>query len=50
MHPGRELAMNRKEHWERVHATRAPEAVSWFQPEPTVSARLLQSAGLTGET
>lgn len=38
--------MDRKAHWESVYATKAPEAVSWFQPAPTVSAHLLESAGL----
>src|SRR5688572_30188897 len=42
--------MDRKEHWERVYKTTAPNSVSWFQENPTVSARLLQSAGLGPET
>ena len=40
------MNMDRKEHWERVYETKATDAVSWFQETPTVSARLLQSAGL----
>ena len=44
---GRKAAdMDRKEHWQRVYETKAPDAVSWFQETPTVSARLLHSAGL----
>lgn len=42
--------MDRKEHWQRVYETKAPDAVSWFQEAPTVSARLLQSAGFGPET
>jgi hypothetical protein len=38
--------MDRKSHWEGVYETKAPDAVSWFQPTPTVSVRLLESAGL----
>lgn len=38
--------MDRKEHWERVYTTKASTAASWFQPAPTVSARLLDAAGL----
>ena len=38
--------MDRKEHWQRVYETKATDAVSWFQEAPTVSARLLQSAGI----
>jgi SAM-dependent methyltransferase len=36
-----------KSHWEHVYATKASDAVSWFQPEPTVSLRLLDAAGMT---
>jgi len=39
--------MDRKAHWERLHETKAPEQVSWFQAEPTVSAALLDAAGLS---
>ena len=44
--PEGRTTMDRKEHWERVYETKATDAVSWFQETPTVSARLLQSAGL----
>lgn len=40
------MTMDRKAHWQRVYETKAPDAVSWFQETPTVSTRLLQSAGL----
>ena len=42
--------MDRKEHWQKVYETRTPESVSWFQEAPTVSARLLASAGLGPST
>jgi len=38
--------MDRKDHWERVFQTKGPAEVSWFQPEPTLSLRLLDAAGL----
>jgi SAM-dependent methyltransferase len=42
--------MNRKAHWDRVYATKASDAVSWFQPEPALSLRLLAAAGMTPES
>lgn len=42
--------MDRKAHWERVYTTKASNEVSWFQPEPAVSLRLLERAGLTAAT
>ncbi len=30
-------------HWEEVYATRAVDEVSWYQPEPTTSLRLVQA-------
>ena len=44
------LIMDRKAHWDTVYTTQAAEAVSWFQPEPTVSLRLLEKAGMTPAT
>ncbi|MEQ2008932.1 MAG: class I SAM-dependent methyltransferase [Limisphaerales bacterium] len=38
--------MNRKEHWEGVYESKAPDDVSWFQPRPETSLRLLAAAGL----
>jgi hypothetical protein len=40
--------MDRKAHWQRVYTTK--DAVSWFQPSPTVAAQLLNAAGLTTYT
>jgi len=39
--------MNRRAHWDRIFTTKASDDVSWFQPEPTVSLRLLDAAGMT---
>jgi hypothetical protein len=42
--------MGLKNHWQRVYTTRAAEEVSWFQQRPTVTAQLLDSAGLRPNT
>lgn len=42
--------MDRKTHWDRVYTTKASDEVSWYQPEPTTSLRLLEKAGLTAAT
>lgn len=42
--------MERKQHWERVYDTKAANEVSWFQAEPTLSLRMLDSAGLSSAT
>jgi hypothetical protein len=36
----------RASHWDRVFTTKAADKVSWFQKEPALSLRLLDSAGL----
>jgi rhodanese-related sulfurtransferase/2-polyprenyl-3-methyl-5-hydroxy-6-metoxy-1,4-benzoquinol methylase len=33
-------------HWERVFAERAPEEVSWFEPEPRVSLEMIDALGV----
>jgi cyclopropane fatty-acyl-phospholipid synthase-like methyltransferase len=40
------MEMEKKEHWEKVYATKDPHEVSWTQEEPTSSLRLIQAAGL----
>ncbi len=40
-------AHSRANHWNRVFTTKAENEVSWFEAVPTVSLRLLESAGLT---
>jgi hypothetical protein len=42
--------MDRKAHWQRVYTSKAADTVSWFQTEPTVSAQLLDAAGLSPGT
>jgi hypothetical protein len=42
--------MNRKAYWEQIWVTKPPDSLSWFQPEPTTSLRLLEAAGLTPAT
>lgn len=36
----------RATHWERVHRARDPGSVSWYQPRPETSLRLIGRAGL----
>ena len=38
--------MDRKAHWQRVYQTKAPDAVSWYQEAPTVSAHCCKRLGL----
>jgi hypothetical protein len=42
--------MDLKAHWQRVYTTKATDAVSWFEPEPTLSAQLLEAAGIGPDT
>lgn len=41
--------MNREAHWQNVYTTKAPHAVSWFQPRAERSLRLIAEAGLPPE-
>jgi trans-aconitate methyltransferase len=38
--------MNRKEHWNRVYQTQAPDDVSWYQTRPTTSLKLIEASGV----
>src|SRR5512134_3441137 len=38
--------MNRREHWNRVYQTRAPDSVSWYQRRPDVSLELIVASGI----
>lgn len=40
--------MERKTHWEKVYAERKPDEVSWYQPEPRLSLRLIKQAAAPG--
>jgi hypothetical protein len=39
--------MDRKQHWEGVYTGRPAGTLSWFQREPALSLRLIESVGLT---
>ena len=39
--------MTSRDHWERVYSTKATDAVSWFQPHPEVSLRLIEAVGVS---
>lgn len=38
--------MDRREHWNRVYRTRAPDGVSWYQRRPDVSLELIAASGI----
>lgn len=38
--------MDRREHWNRVYQTKAPDSVSWYQPRPDVSLELIAASGI----
>ena len=40
--------MTSRDHWDRVYSTKATDAVSWFQPHPAVSLRLIEATGVSG--
>jgi len=42
--------MNRQAHWNRIYETKATHEMSWFQPEPATSLRLIHAAGFTPST
>jgi 2-polyprenyl-3-methyl-5-hydroxy-6-metoxy-1,4-benzoquinol methylase len=35
--------LNNKQHWDDIYTNKSPESVSWFQREPTLSIKLIQS-------
>ncbi|MGE0032079.1 MAG: trans-aconitate 2-methyltransferase [Steroidobacteraceae bacterium] len=39
-------AMDRREHWNRVYQTRAPDSVSWYQRRPDVSLEMIAATGM----
>ncbi len=41
---------SRQEHWQGVYSAKRSEQLSWYQPEPVLSLRLLQEAGLGPST
>jgi SAM-dependent methyltransferase len=38
--------MDRRDHWNRVYQTRAPESVSWYQQRPDISLELIAASGI----
>jgi hypothetical protein len=42
--------MDRKTHWQHIYQRSAADDASWFQPEPGLSLRLLEAAGLGPST
>jgi hypothetical protein len=40
----------RAAHWDATYTTRAPERVSWFQPEPRTSLELIEALGVDRAT
>lgn len=42
--------MPSSDHWNHVYETKESTAVSWFQPTPDSSLKLLEAAGLTADT
>ena len=42
--------MNRKEHWEAVYGSKAPNVLSWYEPRPTRSLELLAQLGVGKST
>ena len=41
---------SRRTHWDNVYARKAPGEVSWFEPEPAMSLRMLDAAGLAASS
>jgi SAM-dependent methyltransferase len=37
--------MSSQQHWQQVYTTKATDSVSWFQPQATVSLRLIRDTG-----
>ena len=42
--------MDRRAHWNTVYSSKGEQDVSWFEPLPTVSMRLLDAAGLNADS
>ena len=36
----------RNTHWDYIYVSKKSEELSWFQPQPTTSLRLIDAAGL----
>ncbi len=42
--------MERRDHWNSVYTTKTDQQVSWFEPLPAVSLRMLASAGVNADS
>lgn len=42
--------MNRQQHWNGVYTTKGDSDVSWFEPLPEISLRMIEAAGATPDT
>ena len=40
----------REAHWDRVYTTKASDDVSWYQPAPATSLRLIEACGPVAST
>jgi hypothetical protein len=43
-------AMDRLNHWNGVYRTKSERDVSWFEPVPALSLRMIEAAGLDADT
>ena len=42
--------MEREQHWNRIYSTKGDDQVSWFEPLPAISLKLMAAAGLNEDT
>jgi len=42
--------MGIQQHWDRIYGTKDDQQLSWYEPLPVVSVRLLEAAGLNADT
>ncbi len=42
--------MSAQDHWNRIYSTKSDQDVSWFEPLPEVSVRMMEAAGLNAQT
>ncbi len=38
--------MGSREHWENIYSVKKPDEVSWYQPHPEVSLRMIRDSGI----
>jgi len=42
--------MTTQEHWNRIYRTKSDQDVSWFEPLPEISVRMMEAAGLNTDS